>query len=146
MNINVLLLGSGGREHAMAWKIAQSDILDTLYVAPGNPGTDQVAENVSLPLNDFEKIRSFIEKNDIQLTVIGPEKPLVEGIADSLEEYGHNVFGPSKAAARLEGSKSFANGFMKKNKIPTAEYQNFSQDELDQVVSYVQEKMTTQWY
>lgn len=140
MNLNVLLLGSGGREHAMAWKISQSEMLDTLYVAPGNPGTMQVAENVSLSLDNFEEIRSFIEANEIHLTVIGPEKPLVNGIVDYLEEFGHKVFGPSQAAAKLEGSKSFANAIMKKNSIPTADYKTFTQDQIDNVLPYIQQK------
>jgi phosphoribosylamine--glycine ligase len=84
MQLNVLLLGSGGREHAMAWKISQSEMLETLYVAPGNPGTAQFATNISLPLDDFDEIQSFIEENDIDLTVPGLEKPLVDGISDFL--------------------------------------------------------------
>jgi phosphoribosylamine--glycine ligase len=140
MSLNVLLLGSGGREHVMAWKISQSEMLDTLYVAPGNPGTAEVANNASLSLDDFEEIRTFIEENGIDLTVIGPEKPLVEGLVDYLNEYGHKAFGPSKSAAKLEGSKSFANAFMKKNSIPTADYQTFTRDQLDDVLPYVREK------
>jgi phosphoribosylamine--glycine ligase len=140
MDLNVLLLGSGGREHALAWKISQSEMLDTLYVAPGNSGTAQVAKNVPLPLDDFEEIRAFIEQNAIDLTVVGPEKPLVMGIVDYLGEFGHKAFGPSKAAARLEGSKSFANAFMKKNTIPTADYKTFTRAQLDDVLPYVQQK------
>lgn len=140
MNLNVLLLGNGGREHALAWKISRSEMLDTLYVAPGNPGTAQVAENISLPLDDFEKIHSFIEANEIHLTVVGPEKPLVNGLVDYLEKFGHKAFGPSQAAAKLEGSKSFANDFMKKNSIPTADYKIFTRGEMDDVLPYIQQK------
>lgn len=140
MILNVLLLGSGGREHAMAWSISKSELLGNLYVAPGNPGTAQVAQNVDLSLDDFDEIQSFIEVNDIDLTVVGPEKPLVKGIVDFLEERGHKVFGPSKAAARLEGSKKFANTFMKENMIPTADYAAFNQDEFDSALSYVRQK------
>lgn len=140
MSLNVLLLGSGGREHALAWKIKQSEMLADLYVAPGNPGTAQVADNVDLSLDDFEEIQSFIETNDIDLTVVGPEKPLVNGIVDFLEGNGHHVFGPSKSAARLEGSKSFANAFMKQNNIPTAEYTTFGRDEFDDVLPHVKDR------
>ena len=140
MKLNVLLLGNGGREHAMAWSISQSDLLGILFVAPGNPGTAQCGENVDLSLDDFDEIQSFIETKDINLTVVGPEKPLVDGIVDHLEEHGHHVFGPSKVAAQLEGSKEFANAFMKENMIPTADYATFSQDEFDSALSYVQQK------
>ncbi len=140
MNLNVLLLGSGGREHAMAWSISKSELLGKLYVAPGNPGTAQVAENAALSLNDFSEVLEFIEEKNIDLTVVGPEKPLVNGIADYLEKRGHNVFGPSKAAAKLEGSKDFANSFMKENMIPTAEYATFEHDEFDKALSYIQQK------
>jgi len=140
MKLNILLLGSGGREHSMAWSISKSELLDQLFVAPGNPGTAQLGKNVSLELDDFDEVQSFIEVNDIDLTVVGPEKPLVDGIVDFLEERGHKVFGPSKAAARLEGSKDFANTFMKENLIPTADYATFSRDEFDNAFSYVQQK------
>ncbi|MFH5831113.1 phosphoribosylamine--glycine ligase [Halalkalibaculum sp. DA3122] len=138
--MNVLLLGSGGREHALAWKIKQSPKLDALYIAPGNPGTAQVGKNVDLSLSNHEQILAFIEDNDVDLTVVGPEKPLVEGITDLLEEKGHKVFGPSKSAAQLEGSKKFANNFMEKNRIPTADYVSFEKDEFDEALSYVQRR------
>jgi phosphoribosylamine--glycine ligase len=140
MKLNVLLLGSGGREHALAWKISQSLLLDGFWAAPGNPGTAALAENVPLSLDDFEEIQTFIETHDVDLTVVGPEKPLVDGIVDFLEERGHAVFGPSQAAAQLEGSKSFANAFMKKNSIPTADYAVFNRDEFDEALSYIQRK------
>ncbi|MGM0546132.1 MAG: phosphoribosylamine--glycine ligase [Bacteroidota bacterium] len=138
--MNVLLLGSGGREHAMAWSIAKSDKLNELFIAPGNPGTAQIGTNVDLSPTDFDGILSFIEDNGIDLTVVGPEKPLVEGITDFLEEKGHNVFGPSKYAAQLEGSKKFANEFMKQNRIPTADFQTYSRDEFTKALKVIKSK------
>ncbi|MDX1636492.1 MAG: phosphoribosylamine--glycine ligase [Balneolaceae bacterium] len=138
--MNVLLLGSGGREHALAWALRKSPKLDELYIAPGNPGTAREGSNVALSLSDFDGILAFIEKKKIDLTVVGPEKPLVAGITDFLEEKGHKVFGPSRSAAQLEGSKKFANDFMKKNRIPTAGYVSFDNDEFDEALSYVQQR------
>lgn len=138
--MNVLLLGSGGREHAMAWSIAKSDKLDKLYIAPGNPGTAQHGTNVDLSLSDFDAILDFVETNDIELTVVGPEQPLVDGITDFLEEKGHKVFGPSKVAAQLEGSKKFANEFMKENRIPTAEFETYSRGEFDKALKVIKTK------
>lgn len=138
--MNVLLLGSGGREHALAWSINRSPKLNKLYIAPGNPGTAQLGENAALSLADFDIIHEFIGEHNIDLTVVGPEQPLVDGITDFLEEKGHKVFGPSKMGAQLEGSKKFANHFMKKNKIPTADYVSFERDEFDEAFSYVKQK------
>jgi len=135
--MNVLLLGSGGREHALAWSLSKSPELEKLYIAPGNPGTAEVGTNVDLALSDFEGILEFINENKVDLTVVGPEKPLVNGIVDFLEGKGHKVFGPSKKAARLEGSKKFAKEFMKKNRIPTADYRTFIQDEYDEAFDYI---------
>lgn len=135
--MNVLLLGSGGREHALAWSISKSEKLDELFIAPGNPGTAEIGTNVNLSLSDFDAILKFVEENEIELTVVGPEKPLVEGIVDFLEDNGHLVFGPSKQAAQLEGSKKFAKEFMKKNRIPTADYESFTQDEYDEAFEYI---------
>lgn len=140
MGLNVLLLGSGGREHAMAWSIAKSDKLDTLYIAPGNPGTAQLGQNKDLSLTDFEAILAFVEEQGIDLTVVGPEQPLVNGITDFLEDHGHKVFGPSKKAAQLEGSKKFANEFMKENHIPTAEFDTYTQDEFDKALSIIRKR------
>ena len=140
MSLNVLLLGSGGREHAMAWSIASSNKLGELYIAPGNPGTAEAGTNVDLSLSDFEGILEFIEANDIDLTAVGPEQPLVDGLTDYLEEKGHKVFGPSKYAAQLEGSKKFANEFMKDNRIPTAEFQSYTKDEFDQALKVIKTK------
>ncbi len=140
MGLRVLLLGDGGREHALAWSINKSDLLDELYIAPGNPGTDSVGTNVPLSLSDFSEIQEFIEDKKIDLTVVGPEDPLVGGIADFLEEKDHKVFGPSKQAAQLEGSKSFANHFMIKRGIPTAGYAVFKRHEFDKVIDYVRKE------
>lgn len=139
MKLNVLLLGSGGREHAMAWSISQSPQLGALYIAPGNPGTALHGQNVALELDDFEQIVAFIEDHAIDLTVVGPEQPLVDGITDFLEGKGHKVFGPSEAAARLEGSKEFANAFMEENMIPTADYKAFGKDEFEDALTYVKQ-------
>lgn len=140
MALNVLLLGNGGREHAMAWSIARSEQLGDLFIAPGNPGTAQVGRNVDLSLSDFDEIQKFIEEHDINLTVVGPEQPLVEGITDYLEERGQNVFGPSKKAAQMEGSKKFANEFMKKNRIPTAEFKTYSRGEYDTALADIKSR------
>lgn len=124
----------------MAWSIAKSEKLDKLYIAPGNPGTAQHGTNVDLSLTDFEAILDFVEENNIGLTVVGPEKPLVNGITDFLEGKGHKVFGPSKTAAQLEGSKKFANEFMKENLIPTAEFQTYSRGEFDKALKVIKAK------
>ncbi len=140
MAMNVLLIGSGGREHALAWSINKSPQLDQLFIAPGNPGTAQVGNNIELDTSDFDEVVAFIEEEDIALTVVGPEQPLVDGIADYLEARGHSVFGPSKYAAQLEGSKKFAKEFMKKNRIPTAAYETFTQDEFDEAFEYIKKR------
>jgi len=134
---NVLLIGSGGREHALAWKLSQSEELRHLYVAPGNPGTGTIATNVELDITDFEGIARFAHEHEVDLVVVGPEQPLVDGLADYLEEEKLAVFGPGKGAARLEGSKEFAKGFMKKYEIPTAGYEVFSADEIESALDYV---------
>lgn len=139
-SINVLLLGNGGREHAIAWKLEQSASLDTLYIAPGNPGTEKHGINLELDISDFQAIENTVEALSIDLVVVGPEKPLVDGITDYLQERGVKVFGPSKAAAQLEGSKSFAKAFMQRNNIPTAGYQTFSIDEFDEARTYIKQE------
>jgi len=124
--MKLLLLGSGGREHALAWKIAQSPKIEKLYIAPGNAGTSNVGENVAIKADDFTAIREFVVKNNIDMVVVGPEDPLVKGIYDYFkkDEALKNipVIGPSKAGAVLEGSKEFAKGFMQRHNIPTAGY------------------------
>lgn len=134
----VLLLGGGGREHAMAWKIAKSPLLEKLYIAPGNPGTTSLGINVELDNSDFNQISAFVEKEQINLIVVGPEQPLVEGIADFFNKKNIPVFGPEQRAAKLEGSKEFAKDFMQKHNIPTARHRTFSSDQFDNALSYIQ--------
>ena len=128
--MKILLLGSGGREHALAWKIAQSSKCEKLFIAPGNAGTSQCGENVAMKADDFEGVKQFVADNDIQMVVVGPEDPLVKGIYDDLKADPRTkdvpVIGPSKAGAVLEGSKDFAKGFMQRHQIPTARYQTFT--------------------
>ncbi|TFF25159.1 phosphoribosylamine--glycine ligase [Jiella endophytica] len=124
--MNVLLIGSGGREHALAWKISQSPMLQRLYAAPGNPGIAECAELVSLDETDHAAVVAFCRDKDVGLVVVGPEAPLVAGIADSLNEAGIAVFGPSASAARLEGSKGFTKDLCSRHDIPTARYKRFS--------------------
>ncbi len=132
----ILLLGSGGREHALAWKIAQSPKVEKLYIAPGNAGTSLAGENVAMKADDFEAIREFVLKNNISMVVVGPEDPLVKGIYDyfkaDTELASIPVIGPSKQGAVLEGSKDFAKGFMQRHDIPTAAYQTFTGETLEE--------------
>jgi len=124
--MNVMILGSGGREHAFAYTISKSTVLSKLYIAPGNPGTAQCGINVDIAVNDFERLANFIAQNHIKLLVVGPEQPLVEGIRDYLEKdnrlSGLKIIGPGKQGAQLEGSKAFSKRFMEKHQIPTAKY------------------------
>ena len=132
--MKILLLGSGGREHALAWKIAQSDKCEKLYIAPGNAGTSNCGINIPMKADDFEVIKQFVEAEEIDMVVVGPEDPLVKGIYDELkaDERTKNVpvIGPSKAGAVLEGSKDFAKAFMQRHNIPTARYQTFDGEHL----------------
>ncbi len=132
----ILLLGSGGREHALAWKIAQSPLLEKLYIAPGNAGTAQVGENVAMKATDFDAIKDFVLNNNVTMVVVGPEDPLVKGIYDYFKAdealASIPVIGPSKEGAVLEGSKDFAKGFMQRHGIPTAAYQTFTEDTLEE--------------
>lgn len=134
--MKLLLLGSGGREHALAWKIAQSDKIEKLFIVPGNAGTAQVGENVALGVNDFEGIARFVETEKIDMLVVGPEDPLVNGVYDFFKNHptlSHMpVIGPSKAGAVLEGSKDFAKGFMKRHHIPTAAYATFDGTQVEE--------------
>ena len=133
--MNILLLGSGGRECALAWKIKQSPKTDKLYIAPGNAGTASIGTNVAIPATDFDAIGKFAVEKHIDMVVVGPEDPLVKGIYDyfvSCEELKNiPVIGPSKEGARLEGSKEFAKGFMMRHNIPTARYESFTQENLE---------------
>src|SRR3974390_246680 len=124
--MNILLLGSGGREHALAWKIADSPLIERFYCAPGNAGIAQQAECVPLGLIDHGAIAAFCRDRRIDLVVVGPEAPLCAGIVDDLESAGVKTFGPSRAAARLEGSKGFTKDLCRANAIPTAAYERFS--------------------
>jgi len=142
--MNVLLLGSGGREHAMAWKLSQSSLLSKLYVAPGNAGTEQIATNVSVNPMDFSAVDRYIRRNSINMLIVGPEAPLVAGIVDYFEESNKHkdlvVIGPPKAGALLEGSKDFAKAFMARHNIPTADYQTFKSGELKQAKAYLDKR------
>jgi len=121
--MKVLVVGGGGREHALAWKIRQSPRVKQIFCAPGNPGTHGIAENVDIPADDIEALLNFALEKKIDLTVVGPEQPLVMGICDRFREKGLRIFGPSAAAAQIEGSKAFCKDLMKKYGVPTAEYQ-----------------------
>ena len=124
--MKVLIVGSGGREHAIAWKVAQSPKVDKIYCAPGNAGIEEFAECVAIGAMEFEKLVAFAKEKEIDLTVIGMDDPLVGGVVDAFEEAGLRVFGPRKNAAILEGSKAFSKDLMKKYNIPTAAYENFT--------------------
>lgn len=138
---NVLLIGSGGREHAIAWKLAQSTLLNRLYIAPGNAGTSGVGINVAINGNDFESVKSFVLQNQINLVIVGPEEPLVNGFHDFFlsDELLMNipVIGPQKAGAALEGSKDFAKQFMIRHNIPTGAYQTFTKDTLAEGIEFL---------
>lgn len=142
--MKVLLLGSGGREHALAWKISQSSILEALYIAPGNAGTRQYGKNVNIAATNFEEVKAFVLEKNIEMVVVGPEEPLVNGIHDFfLQDEALckiPVIGPQKRAAQLEGSKDFAKEFMQRHNIPTAKYSSFTKETLDQGLAYL-EKM-----
>ena len=142
--MRVLLLGSGGREHALAWKIAQSSILDALFIAPGNAGTRIFGKNIDLSLTDFNAIKTFVLNNQIDMVVVGPEEPLVNGIHDFFLEdellRKIPVIGPQKEAAKLEGSKDYAKEFMHRHAIPTAKYASFTKETLEQGLLFL-EKM-----
>ena len=139
--MKILLLGSGGREHAMAWKIAQSKKCDQLFIAPGNAGTTAIGENVSIGVNEFDKQKDFVVANGIDMVVVGPEVPLVNGIVDAFraDERTANipVIGPSKQGAELEGSKDFAKGLMKRHNIPTAAYETFDGTTIEEGVAFL---------
>ena len=136
--MNILLLGSGGRECAIAWKLAQSPRCTKLFIAPGNAGTGAYGENVAIKVNEFEKIKDFVAANGIEMVVVGPEDPLVNGIYDYFKGTDVKVIGPSKAAAQLEGSKDFCKRFMMRNNIPTARYQSFTAAEYDEACKFLE--------
>lgn len=140
--MKILLLGSGGREHALAWKIAQSAKCEKLFIAPGNPGTAQVGENVAIGVDDFEAQKDFAAANNIDMVVVGPEDPLVKGVYDAFKADARTasipVIGPSKAGAELEGSKDFAKGFMKRHGIPTAAYETFDGTTVEEGLKFLE--------
>ena len=138
--MNVLVIGSGGREHALAWKASQSADVDTVYVAPGNAGTgtEPGVANVAIDVMDFAALTDFAENNNVGLTIVGPEAPLVEGVVDYFQGKGLKCFGPSKGAAQLEGSKAFTKDFLARHGIPTAAYANFT--ELEPALAYLREQ------
>ena len=140
--MNVLVIGSGGREHALAWKISQSPLLQQLFIAPGNSGTEELGENVLLDPNNFPQVVDFIRAKDIRVVVIGPEDPLVKGMNDYIRMQAdlQNVLvvGPNSEAAQLEGSKEFAKEFMARFNIPTAKYDSFSLGDLEQGKTFLE--------
>ncbi len=140
--MKLLLLGSGGREHALAWKIAQSPKIEKLFIAPGNAGMSNVGENVAIKVNDFEAIRQFVIDRQVDMVVVGPEVPLVEGISDYFKQdealKSIPVIGPSKEGAQMEGSKEFAKRFMQRHHIPTARYQAFNSSTLNEGLAFLE--------
>jgi phosphoribosylamine--glycine ligase len=140
--MNVLILGSGGREHAFAWKIAKSSSCNQLFIAPGNAGTAEVGTNINIEVNDFEIIKEFVLAGNIELVLVGPEDPLVNGIYNFFKEdkqlMNISLIGPSKEGAQLEGSKQFAKEFMFRHNIPTAKYQAFSKDNLAEGYAFLE--------
>lgn len=140
--MKILLLGSGGREHALGWKIAQSKRVTQLFIAPGNAGTSEIGTNIDIQVNDFDAIKDFICNQKIDMVVVGPEDPLVNGIYDALKNDSRTkdtvVIGPSKEGAKLEGSKDFAKAFMQRHHIPTARYQTFTGETLDEGLRFLE--------
>ena len=135
--MNILIIGSGGREHALAWKAAQSPLADTVFVAPGNAGTalEPSVENADVDISDFQALIAFALNNEVGLTIVGPEAPLVEGVVDAFLAAGLKIFGPSRGAAQLEGSKAFTKDFLARQAIPTADYANFT--DVDEALAYL---------
>ena len=140
--MKLLLLGSGGREHALAWKIAQSPKIEKLYIAPGNAGTRNVGENIAIKADDFEAIKTFVIENSIDMVVVGPEDPLVKGVYDFFKDdealKNIPVIGPSRQGAVLEGSKEFAKEFMMRHNIPTAGYKSITAENLEEGLAFLE--------
>lgn len=138
--MKVLVIGNGGREHALAWKAAQSPLVDTVFVAPGNAGTalEPALQNVAIGVTDIPALLNFAQNEKIDLTIVGPEAPLVIGVVDAFRAAGLKIFGPTEGAAQLEGSKAFTKDFLARHQIPTAEYQNFT--EIEPALAYLREK------
>ena len=140
--MDVLVLGSGGREHTLGWKLSQSKKIENIFFAPGNGGTDIIGTNIKIDILDFEKIKDFVEKKNIELVLIGPEIPLVEGITDYLHENlkkAIHIIGPSAKGAKLEGSKEYAKKFMIRHNVPTAAYKAFQKTEFDEAISFMKQ-------
>jgi phosphoribosylamine--glycine ligase len=137
-DMNVLVIGNGGREHALAWKLAQSQRCKQVFIAPGNAGTAQVGRNVDIAATDFPKLIRFAKENDVGLTVVGPEIPLVLGIVDAFQAAGLKIFGPSKAAAELEGSKVFCKDLLRNADVPTADYRAFNN--VDRALTFLRDR------
>ena len=135
--MRILVVGGGGREHTLAWKIAASPLTTSLYIAPGNAGTASVGTNVPISADDLAEIERFVSEREIDLTVVGPEQPLVDGLVDRLLAAGRRVVGPTASAARLEGSKQFAKDFMSRHGIPTAGYRSFSEPEIEAAFKWI---------
>lgn len=142
--MKLLLLGSGGREHALAWKISKSSQLEKLFVAPGNAGTSEIAENIAIDINNFEAVGNFCIQNQINIVVVGPEQPLVNGIHNYFETTNTlqniTIIGPKKEGAIIEGSKDFSKAFMKRHRIPTAKSKSFNKDQLPEALAYLEQK------
>ncbi len=143
--MNILVLGSGGREHTLAWKISHSPLAGNLFVSPGNAGTASIATNINIGVNEFEKIAGFINENDISMVIVGPEDPLVNGITDFLRSHNEvsddlMVIGPGASGARLEGSKDFSKKFLEKFNIPTAKSRTFTSDTISEGIAYLKTK------
>ena len=138
--MKVLIIGSGGREHALGWKVAQSPLVSQIFVAPGNAGTalETKLQNIDIAVTDIKGLVTFAKQQSIDLTIVGPEAPLVIGVVDAFRQEGLAIFGPTQAAAQLEGSKAFTKDFLARHKIPTAEYQNFT--EIEPAIAYLREK------
>ncbi|KAE9536230.1 phosphoribosylamine--glycine ligase [Ursidibacter arcticus] len=138
--MNILIIGNGGREHALAWKVRQSPLATKVFVAPGNAGTalEQGIENVAISATDVTALVEFAKQNEVGLTIVGPEAPLVIGVVDAFRQAGLKIFGPTQAAAQLEGSKAFTKDFLARHQIPTAEYKNFT--EVEPALAYLREK------
>jgi len=141
--MNILILGSGGREHTIAWKIKQSSLLNKLFIAPGNAGTQEIGTNVAINPEDFDAVKNFVLSNKVEMVIVGPEAPLVKGIYDYFKNDSKlsniKLIGPSKQGAKLEGSKEFAKNFMQKYNIPTAKYQSFTINELDAAYKFMEQ-------
>ena len=138
--MKVLVIGNGGREHALAWKAAQSPLVETVFVAPGNAGTalEPALQNVDIGVTDIPALLDFAQNEKVDLTIVGPEAPLVKGVVDTFRAAGLKIFGPTEGAAQLEGSKAFTKDFLARHQIPTAEYQNFT--EVEPALAYLREK------